>query len=118
MTHGCQALPGTGRPLHRLDVPVSIFRDMTRFYTSPLRAPERGARNVAQSGCCIGRRPRFHPAGSGVITIAQVDRAVLSNLTVTQSLLVIWPQIVALIAVSCVLFAVAFAMFMRQEVRA
>lgn len=54
----------------------------------------------------------------GLITFAQVDRALFSNLTVTQSLLVIWPQLVALVAVTCLLFAIAFVSFMRQEVRA
>jgi ABC-2 type transport system permease protein len=54
----------------------------------------------------------------GLVTYDQVDRAVVSNLTVTQSLLVIWPQIVAMIAMTCVFFASAFVSFMRQEVRA
>jgi ABC-2 type transport system permease protein len=54
----------------------------------------------------------------GLVTYDQVDRAIVSNLTVSQSLLVIWPQIVAMVAMTCVFFATAFASFMRQEVRA
>lgn len=54
----------------------------------------------------------------GLVSFAQVDRALVSELTVSQSLLVIWPQIVALLAITCVLFAWAFIAFMRQEVRA
>lgn len=54
----------------------------------------------------------------GIITFDQVDRAILSELSVLQSFQVVWPQMVALIAEICVLFAVAFIVFMRQEVRA
>lgn len=54
----------------------------------------------------------------GLVTFGQVDRAIASSLTVGQSLLVIWPQLVALVAVTCFLFAWAFIAFMRQEVRA
>lgn len=54
----------------------------------------------------------------GIITYGQVDRAVVSTLNVTQSLLVVWPQMVAIIAMTCAAFAIAFAAFMRQEVRA
>lgn len=54
----------------------------------------------------------------GIITYAQVDRAVVSTLNLGQSLLVVWPQIVALVAMTSAFFAVAFVVFMRQEVRA
>lgn len=54
----------------------------------------------------------------GLVTFGQIDRALVSELSVTQSLLVIWPQFVALLASTSVLFAVAFVSFMRQEVRA
>ncbi len=54
----------------------------------------------------------------GLVTLGQVDRALVSELTVTQSLGVIWPQIVGMLALTGVLFAWAFVAFMRQEVRA
>jgi ABC-2 type transport system permease protein len=54
----------------------------------------------------------------GIVTYAQVDRAVVSTLNLVQSVLVVWPQMVAIIAMTCAAFAVAFAAFMRQEVRA
>lgn len=54
----------------------------------------------------------------GLITFAQIDRAVVSNLSLFQSLLVVWPQIVGLVAMTAILFALAFISFMRQEVRA
>ena len=54
----------------------------------------------------------------GIVTVAQVDRAVTSNLTVPQSVLLIWPQLVGMIAATVVVFALAYVAFMRQEVRA
>lgn len=54
----------------------------------------------------------------GLVLPVQADRAVPSDLSVSQSLLVIWPQAVALIALTALAFAVAYVAFMRQEVRA
>ena len=48
----------------------------------------------------------------------QVDRAVPSILSFDQSLLVVWPQVVAIVALTAVCFALAYVAFMRQEVRA
>jgi ABC-2 type transport system permease protein len=55
---------------------------------------------------------------AGPYTLAQIDRAVESNLTLAQSLTVVWPQIVGLIALAAALFALAYVGFMRQEIRA
>jgi ABC-2 type transport system permease protein len=46
------------------------------------------------------------------------DRALPSTLSLDQSLLVVWPQLVGLIALTSGAFAVAYVSFMRQEVRA
>jgi len=54
----------------------------------------------------------------GIVTYAQVDRAVVSSLNLVQSVLVVWPQMVGIIAMTGAAFALAFAAFMRQEVRA
>ena len=35
-----------------------------------------------------------------------------------QSILLVWPQIVALVALTVVMFALAYVLFLRQEVRA
>jgi ABC-2 type transport system permease protein len=48
----------------------------------------------------------------------QTDRAIPSTLTLDQSLLLVWVQIVAIVALTVVSFAVAYILFMRQEVRA
>jgi ABC-2 type transport system permease protein len=50
--------------------------------------------------------------------VGSEQRAIPSILSLEQSLLVIWPQVVALIALTATAFAVAYVAFMRQEVRA
>ncbi|HEU4319891.1 MAG TPA: ABC transporter permease [Acidimicrobiia bacterium] len=55
---------------------------------------------------------------TGLLTFEQVDRAIVSELDLAQSLGVVWPQMVALVAMTCAMFALAFVSFMRQEVRA
>lgn len=41
-----------------------------------------------------------------------------TELTLSQSLLLVWPQVVGLVAATVAIFAVAYIAFMRQEVRA
>ena len=47
-----------------------------------------------------------------------VEEAIGSLLSLDQSLLVIWPQFIAIIAATMVTFGIAYVAFMRQEVRA
>ena len=54
----------------------------------------------------------------GLVTQEQVDRAIVSELNLTQSLAVVWPQIAILVALTAVMFAAAYIAFMRDEVRA
>jgi len=53
-----------------------------------------------------------------IVLPEQVDRAVPGVLTLPQSLLLVWQQITALVAVTIALFAGAYVAFMRQEIRA
>ena len=61
---------------------------------------------------------------SAPTTIEQVQQAqqridpLLTTLTLDQSLLLVWPQIVALVGLTVVCFGLAYVAFMRQEVRA
>ena len=41
-----------------------------------------------------------------------------SLLSLDQSLLIVWPHVVALLALTVACFAIAYVLFMRQEVRA
>lgn len=54
----------------------------------------------------------------GLVTLEQVDRAIISELNLAQSLLVVWPQLVVLVAMTAAMFAIAYVSFLRQEVRA
>ncbi len=54
----------------------------------------------------------------GLITLAQLDRLLVGELSLTQSLLLVWPQLVGLVAATVMIFAAAYISFMRQEVRA
>ncbi len=50
--------------------------------------------------------------------LAQAQQQVPSILSLDQSLILVWPQVVALVAVTVAFFAIAYVRFMRQEVRA
>lgn len=54
----------------------------------------------------------------GLVTLDQIDRAVVSELSLDQSFLLVWPQLVGLLAATVVVFAIGYISFMRQEVRA
>ncbi len=55
---------------------------------------------------------------AGILLPEQVDRAIPNPLALDQSLLAVWPQIVALLALVAVAFAASYVAFMRQEIRA
>ena len=55
---------------------------------------------------------------SSFILTSQAYRAVPSTLPIEQSLLLVWVQVVGIVALTVVSFAVAYVLFMRQEVRA
>ena len=55
---------------------------------------------------------------AGVVLPQQTDQAIASTISVDQSLLLVWPQVVAMVALTVVVFAAAYVTFMRQEVRA
>lgn len=54
----------------------------------------------------------------GPLTVEQTVGAVASPLPFSQSLLLIWPQLTGLIAATLICFAIAYIIFMRQEIRA
>ena len=53
----------------------------------------------------------------GPLTVEQATGAVAGPLPLSQSLLLIWPQLTGLIAATLVCFAIAYIIFMRQEIR-
>lgn len=54
----------------------------------------------------------------GLVTESQYSGAVVSYLSIGQSVLLIWPHLVAMFAIAVVLFAIAYICFMKQEIRA
>jgi ABC-2 type transport system permease protein len=54
----------------------------------------------------------------GVLVYEQVDRAIASPLSFGQSLVLVWPQAVALLSAVILLFALSYIFFMREEIRA
>lgn len=55
---------------------------------------------------------------AAVISPLQAYRAIPGELGTMQSVLLVWPQIVGLVALSVVLFATSYVSFLREEVRA
>ncbi|NGQ93898.1 ABC transporter permease [Brevibacillus sp. SYP-B805] len=53
----------------------------------------------------------------GPLTMEQIYGAIPSPLPLGQSLLLIWPQSVGLLAATAVCFALSYILFMRQEIR-
>lgn len=53
----------------------------------------------------------------GPLTMEQVAGAIPSPLPLGQSLLLIWPQVTGLIALTTICFGLSYILFMRQEIR-
>ncbi len=53
----------------------------------------------------------------GPLTMEQMSGAIPSPLSLGQSLIMVWPQVTALVAGTIVFFAIAYTLFMRREIR-
>lgn len=54
----------------------------------------------------------------GVITASQAAHLLPNPLSLGQSLILVWPHLTSLIALSTICFAISYIIFMRQEIRA
>lgn len=54
----------------------------------------------------------------GPLTMEQIHSAIPSPLPLSQSLLLVWPQLTGLIAITTICFALSYVLFMRREIRA
>ncbi len=52
------------------------------------------------------------------LVATDLNRMLISPLTLGQSLVQVWPQLVAIIALAIICFALSYIIFMRQEIRA
>lgn len=51
------------------------------------------------------------------VLTSDLTRMILNPLSLGQSLLQIWPQLVTILALAIICFAVSYVVFMRQEIR-
>ena len=51
------------------------------------------------------------------VTVTQLSGALAGNLTLGQSLLLVWPHLTALAALMLIVFTISYVSFMRQEIR-
>ncbi len=56
--------------------------------------------------------------GLGILTSGELTYMLPNPLPLSQSMLIIWPQLTTLIGLAAVCFAVSYIVFMRQEIRA
>jgi ABC-2 type transport system permease protein len=54
----------------------------------------------------------------GVLVYEQIDRAVVGPLSFSQSIILVWPQVISLLALVLLFFTAGYIIFMREEVRA
>jgi len=61
------------------------------------------------------------PSGSHLflraVTTADISKMLLSPLSLGQSIIQVWPQIVVIIALAIICFAISYIVFMKQEIR-
>jgi ABC-2 type transport system permease protein len=89
-------------------LPDTLYREATSAILSPFDAV---------TNATIGAGS-FTPATLDQLIQAQDPRRLPSVLPLDQSLLLVWPHVVILVALTIVMFAGAYVAFMRQEVRA
>ncbi|HEY6571298.1 MAG TPA: ABC transporter permease [Candidatus Limnocylindrales bacterium] len=79
--------------------PAVLYQDIVRAVMNPTTTSILGFANIGQA-------------------ISDAERSQATLLTLDQSILLVWPQIVILIALTTAMFALAYVLFLRQEVRA
>ncbi|HHT78276.1 MAG TPA: ABC transporter permease subunit [Actinobacteria bacterium] len=61
------------------------------------------------------------PSGSHIflraVTTSDISNMILSPLSLGQSLVQVWPQIIAIIALAIICFAISYVVFIKQEIR-
>jgi ABC-2 type transport system permease protein len=81
-------------------LPSTLYSEASRVLLNPLEM----SRNISTPTTVEGYR--------------QAQQQIPSLLSLDQSFIVVWPQIVGLVAMTVICFAIAYILFMRQEVRA
>ncbi len=55
--------------------------------------------------------------GLSMLTVSDTTGVLLNPLSLDQSLLIVWPQLTALLALTAICFGINYVVFMRQEIR-
>jgi ABC-2 type transport system permease protein len=55
--------------------------------------------------------------GLGILTVSDTTGMLARPLSLQQSLILVWPQLTAIICLTVIIFAVSYIVFMRQEIR-
>ncbi|MCX6346459.1 MAG: ABC transporter permease subunit, partial [Actinobacteria bacterium] len=51
------------------------------------------------------------------VTTADISKMILSPLSLGQSLIQVWPQIIVIVALAIICFAISYIVFIKQEIR-
>jgi len=119
---------------------LTVFGPLVVSFVAPILAPISGSTNeeIYQSAVFQDLITRLlpgniyqeisiallNPSATQVAAPATIGQAIQANqqvgtlLSLDQSLLLVWPHVVALVALTIICFAAAYILFMRQEVRA
>jgi ABC-2 type transport system permease protein len=89
---------GTAQQVFLRISPATLYQDIVRALMNPAETSILGVGNVGQAISAQEQLP--------------------SLLSIDQSILLVWPQIVVLTALTTAMFALAYVLFLRQEVRA
>lgn len=89
---------GTAQQVFLRVSPATLYQDIVRALMNPAETSILGVGNLGQAISAQEQLP--------------------SLLTLDQSILLVWPQIVILTALTTAMFALAYVLFLRQEVRA
>jgi TolB-like protein len=77
---------------------------------------------VQNTGAGMRVEVRLYQVATGKVAFAkqyeQAAQRIPSLLSLDQSFILVWPQVVAIVALTVACFAIAYVRFMRQEVRA
>ena len=106
----------------------TVFYSMLVQFVANTFYYRRAAQIISQSLSRISPNYLFHELTTilltpsirslGGLSFRQMSGAIPSTLPLGQSMLLVWPDITALIAATLVCFGISYVLFMRQEIRA
>jgi len=65
----------------------------------------------------VGGNLMFTPVLQSDVSMIESGQMILNPLSIGQSLIQVWPQLVVITALAIICFALSYIIFMRQEIR-